>query len=90
MSIVALWATCLEQVAKATQGSSMRGNFMLFPSSGLLLSKIYLNGNQFENKFEYMLHKNKDFNIYCLSDVLLMTFARALYVHFVNYKAARL
>ena len=24
--------------------------FVLFPSSGLLLNKIYLNGNQFENK----------------------------------------
>ena len=41
----------LETVAKATQGSSMRGKFVFFPSLGQLLNKRYLNGNQFESKF---------------------------------------
>ena len=41
----------LETVTKATQGSSMRGNFLFFPSLGQLLNKSYLNGNQFECKF---------------------------------------
>ena len=55
-----LWSSIfLETVAKATQGSSMRGNFLYFPPLGPLLNKSYLNGNQFENKFGHMLSKNK-------------------------------
>ena len=46
-----LFTHVLETVAKATQGSSMRGKFVFFPSLGQLLNKSYLNGNQFECKF---------------------------------------
>ena len=49
----------LETFARATQGSSMRGKFVCFPALGPPLNKSYLNGNQFENKFGYMLSKNK-------------------------------
>ena len=41
----------LETVAKATQGSSMRGKFVSFQSLGQLLIKRYLNRNKFECKF---------------------------------------
>ena len=44
-------SNALEMVAKVTQGSSMRGKFVIFPSLGQLLIKSCLNGNQFECKF---------------------------------------
>ena len=34
-----------EPVAKATQGSLMRGKFVLFSYTGQLLNRSYLNGN---------------------------------------------
>ena len=43
----------------------MRGKFVLYPSSGILLNKLYLKGNQFVNKLKCMLNKNKDNQAFC-------------------------
>ena len=56
-----LWVLGMGYVILLWHSLSLPYNyFVLFPSPGILLNKLYLKENQFENKLKYMLNKNKD------------------------------